>query len=113
VKFFHKEDFAYHKVKVVFWQTDEHDQPAIVTERYEKTFTASNITKEQEFYASELKFDARLSDPDSGRIATVVFTIGPKDNFPKVFEKAVWSSSRQSWRYGRKSSVTEPTRGKP
>ena len=77
------------EVKVVFWQTDEHDQPAMVTERYEKAFTVSNITKEQEFYASELKLDVRLSDPDSGRTATVVFTVGPKDSFPKVFEKAV------------------------
>jgi type I restriction enzyme M protein len=89
VKFFHKEDFAYHKVKIVFWQTDEHDQPAMVTERYEKAFTASNITKEQEFYASELEFDVRLSDPDSGRVATVVLRLGPRDSFPKVFEKAV------------------------
>ena len=54
VKIFRREDFAYHKVKVVFWQTDENDQPANVTERYEKSFTAANIAKEQEFYASEL-----------------------------------------------------------
>ena len=53
-----REDFAYHKVSVVFWQTDEHDQPAIVTEPYEKAFTAANIAKEQEFYDSELTFDA-------------------------------------------------------
>ena len=25
-------DFAYHKVSVVFWQTDENDLPAIITE---------------------------------------------------------------------------------
>ena len=29
VKIFRREDFAYHKVSVVFWQFDEHDQPAI------------------------------------------------------------------------------------
>ena len=28
--------FSYHKVSVVFWQFDEHDQPAMVTEPYEK-----------------------------------------------------------------------------
>ena len=43
VKIFRREDFAYHKVSVVFWQTDEHDQPAIVTEPYEKAFTAANL----------------------------------------------------------------------
>ena len=42
VKIFRREDFAYHKVSVVFWQTDENDQPAIVTEPYEKAFTAAN-----------------------------------------------------------------------
>ena len=47
-------DFAYHKVSVVFWQFDEHDQPAIVTEPYEKAFTAANLKKEQDFYDSDL-----------------------------------------------------------
>ena len=35
VKIFRREDFAYHKVGVVFWQTDENDQPAIVIGPYE------------------------------------------------------------------------------
>src|SRR5262245_20425889 len=39
VKIFKREDFAYHKVSVVFWQSDEHDKPATVTEPYEKTLT--------------------------------------------------------------------------
>ena len=50
VKIFQRKDFAYHKVSVVFWQTDEKDKPAIVTEPYEKAFTAANLKKEQEFY---------------------------------------------------------------
>ena len=53
VKTFRREDFAYHKVSVVFWQTDEHDQPAIVTETYEKSFTAATVSKEQAFYCRE------------------------------------------------------------
>ena len=60
VKIFRREDFAYHKVSVVFWQFDEHDQPATVTEPYEKAFTAANLKKEQEFYDSELTFRVRL-----------------------------------------------------
>src|SRR5437773_10488604 len=84
-----EKDFAYHKVSVVFWQTDEHDQPAIVTERYEKAFTAANIAKEQAFYDSELKFTVRLMDPESGRSATVTFALAPDDRFPKVFDKLV------------------------
>ena len=53
MKIFRREDFAYHKVGVVFWQTDENDQPAIVTEPYEKSFTAANVVRELEFYCRE------------------------------------------------------------
>ena len=59
MKIFRREDFAYHKVSVVFWQFDEHDQPAIITEPYEKAFTAANLKKEQEFYDSDLTFRVR------------------------------------------------------
>jgi type I restriction enzyme M protein len=89
VKLFRTTDFAYHKVSVVFWQTDEHDQPAIITEPYEKVFTAANITKEQEFYASELCFSVRLAEPESGRTETITFTLTPEDSFLQVFEKTV------------------------
>jgi type I restriction enzyme M protein len=61
VKVFRATDFAYHKVSVVFWQSDEHDQPAVVTEPYEKAFTAANLKKEQEFYASDLTFRVRVA----------------------------------------------------
>lgn len=49
----HRKDFAYHKVSVVFWQTDENEEPGVVTERYEKSFTAANIVKEQAFYSAQ------------------------------------------------------------
>jgi type I restriction enzyme M protein len=89
VKLFRTTDFAYHKVSVVFWQTDEHDQPAIITEPYEKAFTTANIAREQEFYASELHFTVRLTEPESERIKTISFTLTPEDSFSQVFEKAM------------------------
>ena len=46
VKIFQRSDFAYHKVSVVFWQLDEHDQPATITEPYEKAFTAGAFLKQ-------------------------------------------------------------------
>ena len=88
VKLFSNTDFAYHKVSVVFWQTDENDQPAIITETYEKTFTAANVKKEHEFYNSELKFEIRLADPESGREAAVSLNIGPNDGFAELYETA-------------------------
>ena len=61
VKIFAAKDFAFHKVKVVFWQTDAHDQPATITEPYEKAFTAANVKKEQEFHDSEIRFRVNFS----------------------------------------------------
>ena len=60
VKIFNTKDFAYHKVSVVFWQTDENDKPAYITEPYTKSFTPANIKKEQEFYGSGLDFRIKL-----------------------------------------------------
>jgi type I restriction enzyme M protein len=84
VKIFRREDFAYHKVSVVFWQTDEHDQPAILTEAYDKTFSAANLKKEQEFYASNLTFRVRLKAGESEKIETL--TLAPQDNATEKFK---------------------------
>ncbi|MCX6970596.1 MAG: N-6 DNA methylase [Verrucomicrobia bacterium] len=86
VKIFPSEDFAYHKVSVVFWQTDEHDQPAIVTEPYEKAFTAANVKKEQEFHESELTF--RASIKTGGKMQTVELVLKPRDNATRKFKDA-------------------------
>lgn len=84
VKIFRREDFAYHKVSVVFWQFDEHDQPATITEPYEKAFTAANLKKEQEFYDSDLTFRVRTNVNKTEKTETL--TIGPKDNAAKKFK---------------------------
>jgi type I restriction enzyme M protein len=83
-KLFRREEFAYHKVRVVFWQTDEHDQPAIVTEPYEKAFTAANLKKEQEFHESELAFRIRLKAEKAEKTEMLVLT--PKDNAAMKFK---------------------------
>ena len=100
VKLFRISDFAYHKVEVVFWQTDKNDQPAIVTEPYTKVFSPANMAKEQAFYASDLVFNVRCSlpspcgrgdrgDGESTKTTTVQFTLKPEDSFAKVWDKAV------------------------
>jgi type I restriction enzyme M protein len=104
VKLFHEKDFAFHKVKVVFWQTDEHDQPAIITEPYEKAFTAANLAKEQAFHDSDLTFHVRASLPSPsgtrehlGRSRgagvrtekTVEFVLKPADSAVKKFKAAL------------------------
>src|SRR3984893_5913690 len=83
VKIFQREYFAYHKVNVVFWQTDEYDQSATVTEPYEKAFTAANLKKEQDFYESDLTF--RVHVKGKGDEKTIEFILKPADNATKVF----------------------------
>jgi type I restriction enzyme M protein len=87
IKIFKRQDFAYHKVSVVFWQTDEHDEPAIVTEPYEKAFTAANLKKEQEFHESDLSFRVRVKV--KGKEKTIEFTVKAKDNAAKAFKEAL------------------------
>jgi len=84
VKIFPREDFSYHKVSVVFWQTDEHDKPAIVTEPYKNTFTPSGVAKELEFHDSDLSFQARIKT--DGKEKTVTLALTPKDNAAKKFK---------------------------
>ncbi len=78
VKLFKPEDFAYRKVSVVFWQFDEKDQPATITEPYTKTFSAANLKKEQEFYDSDLTFRVTLKTKSGERVETLV--LKPADN---------------------------------
>ena len=87
VKIFPREDFSYHKVNVVFWQTDENDQPATITEPYEKTFTAANVKKEQDFHESDLTFRAKVKA--KGKEMTVEFTVKGKDDAAKKFKEAM------------------------
>lgn len=87
VKIFKREDFAYHKVSVVFWQTDEHDQPATITEPYEKAFTGANVKKEQDFHVSDISFRVQVKTGDKER--TIEFTVRPKDNASKKFKEAM------------------------
>jgi len=86
VKIFRCEDFAYHKVAVIFWQTDENDQPAIVTEPYEKSFTAATVAKELQFFESELIFRVRVKTADEEK--TITLTLAAKDNAAKKFKAA-------------------------
>ena len=86
VKVFRREDFAYHKISVVFWQSDENDKPAIITKPYEKAFTAANLKKELEFYESELIFLARVKADDEDK--TIELVLKPGDDTAKKFKAA-------------------------
>ena len=84
VKLFANLDFAYHKVRVVFWQLDENDKPAMITEPYDKTFSAANLKKEQTFYDSELTFRVRMRTAAGEKTETL--GLKAKDDATKKFK---------------------------
>ena len=65
---FSTDDFAYHKVAVTFWQTDENDKPAYKTTEFDKALTAGNFKKMQEYYAKPLEFDVSVSPIDADEV---------------------------------------------
>jgi type I restriction enzyme M protein len=91
VRLFRREDFSYHKVSVVSWQFDEHDKPALITEPYEKAFTAANLKKEQEFYTSDLTFQVHTRVGTTEETRTLDLT--PRDNAAKRFKALVGNSA--------------------
>lgn len=50
-KKFNTTDFAYHKVKIVFWQEDENNQPMWIREPLSTQLNNANVKKQFDFYA--------------------------------------------------------------
>lgn len=88
-RFFKKADFAFHKVQVVFWQTDENDQPAIITEPFPVQFKASNVKARQDFYDSEMTLHIRATAPKSGKVHAFDLTLGPDDSFVELYKAEI------------------------
>ncbi len=63
VKIFKTTDFAYHKVAVTFWQTDENDRPMMITEDFDVQLSNSNVKKKFELYG-DLDFVVNLISPE-------------------------------------------------
>ncbi|QTN32937.1 SAM-dependent DNA methyltransferase [Akkermansiaceae bacterium] len=89
VRFFTRHDFAFHKVEVVFWQTDENDQPAIITEPFPVQFKAANVKSKQEFYDSEMILHIRVTAPKSGKVHRFDLTLGPDDSFLDLYKPEI------------------------
>lgn len=66
-KIFDTKDFAYHKVAVTFWQTDENEKQAYKTSKFEKALNSANFKVIQEYYREPLEFNVKgkgLNDKD-------------------------------------------------
>jgi len=89
VRFFTQADFAFHKVEVVFWQTDENEQPAIITEPFPVQFKAANVKSKQDFFASEMTLHIRATSPKSNKPHAFDLTLGPDDSFIELYKTEV------------------------
>lgn len=87
VRVFDRDDFAYHKVQVVYWQTDADEKPAHITEVYEKALSGANLKKEQAFYDCDLKFSISLKA--AGKKKTAAFTLKPTEDAGKALKAAL------------------------
>jgi len=87
VKLFNTTDFAFHKVSVVFWQTDEYDKPAYITEIFDKSLTPANIKSIQQFYDSDIEF--KITGKSEKSVHKISFTLKPKDTFSKLYEREI------------------------
>ena len=89
IRFFTRHDFAFHKVEVVFWQTDEHDEPAIITEPFPVKFNSTNVKTKQDFYDSEIIFHIRVLSPKTKILYEFDLTLGPEDRLSDFYKTEV------------------------
>lgn len=87
VKVFNTKDFSYHKVSVTFWQTDEQDNPAVITELFNKPLTSNNVRKVQVFYATDIQFDLKVIE--DGKVKQLKIVLKPEDSFSDKFETVI------------------------
>jgi len=105
-KVFNKEDFSYHKVKVLFWQTDENEEPMWIDEPFTVQLSNSNVKKKFDLYG------------DFEMTVTVTFTntatqkVKIKFDGENTFETLVRKELSKGNTFGRLSKsemINEPT----
>lgn len=89
VRFFTRHDFAFHKVEVVFWQTDENDEPAIITEPFPVQFKSTNVKAKQDFYDSEITFHVSVLSPEKNNTHQFDISLGPDDKFLDLYKAEI------------------------
>jgi type I restriction enzyme M protein len=96
-KLFTNSQFAYHKVYVVFHQTDENGKPMKITEKFSTSLSQSTVKKKFEFYG-ELEFNLLVSQdklvsqdiyPDRPGPIKISFKFDGKENFEMMVVRQV------------------------
>lgn len=80
-KIFHYRDFCFHKVQIVFHQTDENDQPMNITEKFATKLNNKNVNDKVAFFGGEADFEITVAGKKMS------FKLTNKDKFETVFAK--------------------------
>lgn len=81
-KIFNTKDFAFHKVKIVFWQEDENNEPMWINEPFDTQLSGANVKKKFDFYG-DFTLSLSIKSPfKDGESITQALTI----NGTKPFE---------------------------
>ena len=82
--------FAYHKVDVVFWQTDEMDQPSVIfTEPCTKPLSTANLTKGPSILRERSDVSRSRQEGQAQARRLVEFVLKPGDNAAKKLKTAL------------------------
>jgi len=74
-KKFSTTDFAFHKVKIVYWQADEQDKPMCLREPLPSQLSNANIAKQLEFYGDFSLYIAIKSPFEDDAVITIEIKI--------------------------------------
>ncbi len=89
-KIFSYNDFSFYKCKVVFWQTDENDKPAMITEPFPTALNNKNVKDKTAFFGGEADFKVVLSNlPQLKGKVTLEFKNTIKHAFENQLREAI------------------------
>ncbi|MEX0610388.1 MAG: N-6 DNA methylase [Balneolaceae bacterium] len=83
-KIFHRTDFAFHKVHVVFWQEDEHGKQEWIEEEFGVKLNSQNVTKKFDLYG-DFKLSITLKKDGKQHDFEIHYT--GKEKFDPIFRK--------------------------
>lgn len=91
-KVFDKEYFSYHKVKVVFWQTDENDEPMWIDEAFTTKLNNSNVKNKFDLY-DDFEMSIKLTDSEENEY-TAKFKFDGESTFEKLLKAELEKQSK-------------------
>jgi type I restriction enzyme M protein len=87
------ETFSYHKLKVVFWQTDENDKPMWITEPFSVQLNNSNVKKKFNLYG-DFEMSVLIKIPNDNDY-NVKFKFDGENTFETILRKELSKAKKE------------------